>query len=157
VATRVFFQNFSRGGQKWRKLNFPLKTKKIIFLCWKFQNLGGASALPSPPSDAHAMYYCTLWSFIIPVALDLSKTSFWPFRSFHLNWSKWQTLCSEIICRFKHLENISFRLEWCFKRPYVFVALCTFIIFYTSKVSVCADSLLLLTFYSPFVIYSKQI
>jgi len=53
-AARAFFQNFSRGGQKWQNLFFShSKLRKQRFL-QKFKNPGAGS--PVSRSDAHAYY-----------------------------------------------------------------------------------------------------
>ena len=47
-STRGFFLNFSRGGPKVVKFDFPPETKKTTFFCWKFQN-PGETKTPLPP------------------------------------------------------------------------------------------------------------
>ena len=50
VATRGFFQNFSRGDQKWWNLVFTPQNWKNNLFCWNFQNPGRGQG---PPANAH--------------------------------------------------------------------------------------------------------
>jgi len=64
-GTRVFFQNSSRGAQKWWNCFFPLETRKTTFfdeifkIQWDFR--------PPPLSDAHA------WNQFPSVQLKFSE------------------------------------------------------------------------------------
>jgi len=54
-GTRAFFQNFSRGAQKWQNLLLPLETKKTTFFSkiFKISCHPFRQNLPVPPFDTH--------------------------------------------------------------------------------------------------------